>query len=135
MTITIYNRNELYNIPLEAIIYLKAEDHYTAAYYHNGSRVLVPVGLSRLAHIIASHTDFDALFIHAGRSYIIGRKHISFINVMKETISFFAIDGKLLTITLPKARLRALMVAMNCGAGADAGPGYVLKATQDVGGG
>ena len=113
MTITIYNRNELYNLHIEAIAYLKAEDHYTAAYYHNGMRVLIPIGLTKLAGIIADNTDFNALFIRAGRSHIIGRNHISFINVTKETLAFASSTGRPLVLQLSKGRLRALIAELN----------------------
>ena len=113
MTITIYNRNELYNIQIEAIAYLKAEDHYTAAFYHNGTRLLVPVGLSKLAKAIAAHADFNRLFISAGRSYIISRRHISFINVSKELLVFHTTGSKPLTVSLSKSRLRTLIGELN----------------------
>lgn len=108
MHINIYNRNEFFNIPVDQIIYIKAEDHYTSVYYLNGTRVLISIGLTRFCKILSESIDFDSLFITAGRSYVISVSHINFINIPKEIMAFNSTVGKLFTISMPKTRLRIL---------------------------
>ena len=108
MHINIYNRNEFFNIPVDQIIYIKAEDHYTSVYYLNGTRVLISIGLTRFCKILSESIDLDSLFITAGRSYVISVSHINFINIPKEIMAFNSTVGKLFTISMPKTRLRIL---------------------------
>lgn len=112
MNITIYNRDELFLINIESVIYLKAEDHYTRIHYTNGTRLLVPFGLSKLCELFAQHIDFDSYFLHAGRSYIISLRHLCFISSIKEQIGFNGSHDRHIIIQMSRPLLKEVIKEM-----------------------
>lgn len=88
MKIVASNRDELYWISIDDIAYMQADDHYTAIIMMNGTRQLVPFGLSRLCEIIAQQIDFDRFFIRINRSYVLGVANINSISITKGVVLF-----------------------------------------------
>lgn len=84
MKLYLRNRDELYIIDLEQVLYFEAEDHYAHIYYASGYNTMIPFSLST----IETHLESYPHIIRAGRGYIINTKHIFRLNRIKQSITF-----------------------------------------------
>lgn len=46
MKLKLYNRDEIFLVNLDSVLYFKAEDHYTSVYYAKDTKQFLPFGLS-----------------------------------------------------------------------------------------
>lgn len=113
MKIVASNRDELYWISIDDIAYLQADDHYTAIFMMNGTKQLVPFGLSRLCEIISQQIDFDKYFIRINRSYVLGVINIASVSVTKGMV-LFSNSSFSLRLNFPKGTLRDTCVRLLC---------------------
>lgn len=105
MKIVASNRDELYWISIDDIAYMQADDHYTSVFMMNGTRQLLPFGLSQLCEIMARQIVFDKLFIKINRSYVLGVSNIASISATKGVV-LFSNSSCALRLVLPKGALR-----------------------------
>lgn len=105
MELYLRNRDELYIIDLENLIYFKADDHYTHVYYITEAQILLPFSLSK----IESQLSCVSYIIRAGRRYLINTKYIYRINSVKQEICFFNCKGETRTIKLSKDAVKSVM--------------------------
>ena len=109
MDITIANRDELFIVNLENVAYFKAEWHFTRVFYLNGTKLLLPSGLSKVFEkILATTADHD-MFIQMGRSLIVSKRGICCLNSAKESLTISGTDNQLITIHVPKPVLKSVM--------------------------
>lgn len=109
MDITIANRDELFIVNLESVAYFKAEGHFTRVFYLNGTKLLLPSGLSKVFEkILATAADHD-MFIQMGRSLIVSKRSICCLNSVKESLTISGTDNQLITIHVPKPVLKSVM--------------------------
>lgn len=52
MKLKLYNRDEIFLVNLDTVLYFKAEDHYTSVYYAKDTKQFLPFGLSQLEEAI-----------------------------------------------------------------------------------
>ena len=108
-TITIANRDELFIVNLHSVAYFKAEGHYTNVFYLNGTKLLVPSGLSKLHEKILSVGGMEDRFVPMGRSLLVNRREICSLNPIKETMLLCGTHGQMIQVHVPKSVLRAVM--------------------------
>lgn len=105
MELYLRNRDEMYIVNLENLIYFKADDHYTHVYYITETQILLPFSLSK----IESQLSCVPYIIRAGRRYLINTKSIYRVNCVKQEIMFFNRNGEIRTIKLSKEAVKNVM--------------------------
>lgn len=100
---------EMFQVDLEQVVYMQADDHYTHIYYNNGLHFMVPFGLSRMEKAIRSQMGDENVFRRVGRSYIVHLEKVFHINVPRQSLQYFDAKGCLQTLNLPKSLLQGLM--------------------------
>lgn len=109
MNITIANRDELFIVSLEKVAYFKAEGHFTRVFYLNGTKLLLPCGLSKVFEKILAITYGQDMFIQMGRSLIVCKRNVCCINSAKESITISGTDNQLINIHVPKSVLKTVI--------------------------
>ena len=100
---------EMFQVDLEQVVYMQADDHYTHIYYSNGLHFVVPFGLSRMEKAVRSQMGDANAFRRVGRSYIVHLDKVFHINVPRQCLQYFDAKGCPQTLNLPKALLQGLM--------------------------
>lgn len=119
MKLKLYNRDEIFIIDLDSVIYFKAEDHYTSVYYGKDSKQLLPFGLSQLEKTINAPTECANHFLRVGRSHLLNLPKIVHASVMKETVTMMTSSCIFVTIHISRSVIRELTRSLkeedNCG--------------------
>ena len=105
--------DELYMIDLTQTLYFMADDHYTHVYYFNGTRFMVPFGLSRIEErfaMLAINTPHS--FRRIGRKYIINLSTIHNISTTKQQLTLLPPNSKPVILQVSKPVLRELLADM-----------------------
>lgn len=110
MKIVLYNRDEMFLLDLNKVMFFKAEDHYTSVYYNKDTKQLLPFGLSVIEKTIAEETGDEEVnyFVRAGRSYLINAGKLHYLSITKETVMFYSPENKSTSIRVPKNVLKEL---------------------------
>ena len=66
MKLKLYNRDEIFLVNLDTVLYFKAEDHYTSVYYAKDTKQFLPFGLSQLEEAIKNQTIVVNLSLEQG---------------------------------------------------------------------
>lgn len=106
--------DELYMIDLTQTLYFMADDHYTHVYYFNGTRFMVPFGLSRIEErlaVLAVHTPHSLRRI--GRKYIVNLTTVHNINITKQQLTLLPSNNKPVVLQVSKPVLRELLADMS----------------------
>ena len=106
--------DELYMIDLTQTLYFMADDHYTHVYYFNGTRFMVPFGLSRIEErlaVLAVHTPHP--FRRIGRKYIVNLTTVHNINITKQQLTLLPSNNKPVVLQVSKPVLRELLADMS----------------------
>jgi DNA-binding LytR/AlgR family response regulator len=109
MKLLLSNRDEMYFVPLEKVLYFEAKDHYTVIRYDNGSEFTVPFNLSYLAERVQQ----DERFLRVGRSHIVNQTFIHHVNAGKQILELGDNPATATTLSLSRPMLRALMNRLN----------------------
>lgn len=114
MKITVSNRDELFRIELDKVMFFKADDHYTEVYYSKEVKQLLPFGLSYIENVIAGHEASEGTcFVRAGRSYLVSIQNVQFVSQTKELVTFACPQGSgQMTIHLPKVVVRDIFMLL-----------------------
>ena len=102
--------DELYMIDLTQTLYFMADDHYTHVYYFNGTRFMVPFGLSRIEErlaVLAVHTPHP--FKRIGRKYIVNLSTVHNISTTKMQLTLLPSNNKPVVLQVSKPVLRDLL--------------------------
>lgn len=118
MKLKLYNRDEIFVIDLNHVLYFKAEDHYTLVYYGKETKQLLPFGLSQLESAIQSMDDSAERFVRAGRSHLINFDKIIHASVSKEMVTM--LNGGSLVVSIHVSRSVVKDIARNLKGGAPA---------------
>lgn len=108
MIIKLYNRDEIFLIDLDKVLYFKAEDHYTNIYYDRDTKLLLPFGLSHLEGLLADVCGSDNVFVRAGRSHLINMHKVVRVSVVKESVTMIGGTDSLVSLHLSKVVVRGL---------------------------
>lgn len=119
MKLKLYNRDEIFVIDLNQVLYFKAEDHYTLVYYGKETKQLLPFGLSQLENAIQALGDSVERFMRAGRSHLINFDKIIHASVSKEVVTM--LNGGSLVVTIHVSRSVVKDIARNLKEGVPAG--------------
>ncbi len=85
--LTISSNNELYRIAVEHIIYINADGNYCNFMQSTGEIHMVVLQLGQIEQLIAKQiSNAEKHFIRIGRSLIINRNYIHYINVSKQQL-------------------------------------------------
>lgn len=146
MKLKLYNRDEIFVIDLDSVIYFKAEDHYTSVYYGKDSKQLLPFGLSQLEKTINALTECASHFMRVGRSHLLNLPRIVHASVVKETVTMMTSSCIFVTIHISRSVIRELarslkgednygVVANLAGGGGNFFPNNTKPSSEDVLGG
>ena len=105
--------DELYMIDLTQTLYFMADDHYTHVYYFNGTRFMVPFGLSRIEErfaMLAINTPHS--FRRIGRKYIVNLSTIHNISTTTQQLTLLPTNSKPVILQVSKPVLRELLADM-----------------------
>ena len=106
MTVTLYNRDELFVIDTDTVAFFKAEDHYTWMFFSNEGKTLLPFGMSE----IHDHISTDSHIVRIGRSLLVNLDRLSHVNLLKEKMTFVCSNGSQLTVDVSKRLLKNIML-------------------------
>lgn len=98
MKLKLYNRDEIFLLDLDRVLYFKAEDHYSSVYYSKDTKQLLPFGLSQLESLIAEQSADGIRFLRAGRSHLLNFKRLVHVSVAKESVTMLGYGELLVTI-------------------------------------
>lgn len=108
MKIRLYNRDEIFIIDLDTVLYFKAEDHYTIVYYGKETKQLLPFGLSQLESLIATKPGYKDDFIRAGRSHLLHYPMIIHASVSKETVTLLNGESNIATVHVSRSVVKEI---------------------------
>ena len=108
MKLKLYNRDEIFIIDVDSVIYFKAEDHYTSVYYGKDTKQLLPFGLSQLEKVISAQNGCADRFMRVGRSHLLNLPTIVHASVAKETVTMMSAVGMFVTIHISRSVVREL---------------------------
>ena len=106
MKIKLFNRDEIFVVTLDKVLYFKAEDHYTTVYYGKEQKQLLPFGLSQVMKAIGCQADREE-FIKLGRSILINSYRIVHASVTKEVVTMTN-DVGFITLHMSKSLVKEL---------------------------
>ena len=82
------NRNELIRINPFKVVYYEAYGNYSYAVFTNGVKVILPVGLTDLQHILVQNfKDRARGFLHIGRRFIVNTEFVVKVSVSKQQLT------------------------------------------------
>lgn len=85
--LVISTSTDLLRIPSEQIVYIAADGNYSEVHHTDGERHLVTLQLGQIEVLISQQlTQSRAHFIRIGRSLIINRTFINYINLPKQQL-------------------------------------------------
>lgn len=86
--ILFYTSSELIRIPTEAVIYITADGNYSVITMADGNEYIVTMQLGQIEKHISEEVDGnDNRFIRIGKSLIINRDYITFINPSRQKLT------------------------------------------------
>lgn len=78
---------ELVCVPAEAVVYITADGNYSSIFTIDGEAHVLTIQLGQIEKRIAEMVDAsDCSFIRIGKSLIINREYITFINVPRQRL-------------------------------------------------
>ena len=109
MKLKLYNRDEIFMINLDSVLFFKAEDHYTSVYYGKDIKQLLPFGLSQLVKSINELPDYKDMFARLGRSHLLNIHNIVHASVVKETVTMLSKDGSFVSVHIPRVVIKEML--------------------------
>lgn len=104
-------RDELIRVELDKLVYAEADGNYVTMTFLNGQRIMVCITLQHLEELILQgmFAENKGRFIRIGRRFIVCSRHITQINVLKQTLTLSDLQTfSPITITVHKDALKAL---------------------------
>ena len=100
---------ELVRIPPERIVYISSDGNYSMLIQADGETRMVSYQLGQIEKMIASQLDRDAdVFVRIGKSLIINRHYIYYIDVTKQKLILSDVRSFSHTLSPPKEALKQL---------------------------
>lgn len=86
-TLLFFTTTELICVPSEAVVYVTADGNYSAITMADGSEYVLTLQLGQIERRIAEMVDEgDNRFIRIGKSLIINREYITFVNPSRQKL-------------------------------------------------
>lgn len=86
-TLLFYTSTELISVPSEAVVYVTADGNYSAITMADGSDYVLALQLGQIERRIAEMVDADdKRFIRIGKSLIVNREFITFVNPSRQKL-------------------------------------------------
>lgn len=86
-------RDELVKLDLEKMVYAEADGNFLHITFLNGQVFTIAFTLQKLEDLLEhSMLDTDNRYIRIGRRYIVDRRYITYINVLKQTLILSDLD-------------------------------------------
>lgn len=109
----IYTTRELVHVASDDVVYILAEGNYTTFYLPLGHSILVRGGIVDIKNIIQSQlNDTCNDFIQIGRSVVINRKHLTHINLSKNTVVLSDGISQYYTVEGPHEALKKVKILL-----------------------
>ena len=105
MDLNLSNRDELFLVRLDKVMFFEADDHYTLIQYASGGKFMVPFNLSNILDRLSEAPQF----VRVGRSYIINLEYLHHINASKQLLAMGEDPDSAMTLRLSRPMLRTLM--------------------------
>lgn len=100
---------ELVRIPPERIVYISSDGNYSMLIQADGETRMVSYQLGQIEKMIASQLDRDAdMFVRIGKSLIINRLYIYYIDVTKQKLILSDVRNFSHTVSASKEALKQL---------------------------
>lgn len=119
MKLKLYNRDEIFLVNLDTVLYFKAEDHYTSVYYAKDTKQFLPFGLSQLEEAIKNQTNSSESFVRAGRSHLLNFEKVVHVSVSKETVTMYNNVDTFVTVHVSRSVVKDLAKIMKDGESKD----------------
>lgn len=119
MKLKLYNRDEIFLVNLDTVLYFKAEDHYTSVYYAKDTKQFLPFGLSQLEEAIKNQTNSSESFVRAGRSHLLNFEKVVHVSVAKETVTMYNNVDTFVTVHVSRSVVKDLAKIMKDGESKD----------------
>ena len=119
MKLKLYNRDEIFLVNLDTVLYFKAEDHYTSVYYAKDTKQFLPFVLSQLEEAIKNQTKSSESFVRAGRSHLLNFEKVVHVSVSKETVTMYDNVDTFVTVHVSRSVVKDLAKIMKDGESKD----------------
>lgn len=88
MTPIIFNtRDELVKLDLDKMVYAESDGNFLRMTFRNGQVFTIALTLQKLEEILSrSSSESDKRYIRIGRQYIVDRRYVTYINILKQTL-------------------------------------------------
>lgn len=88
MTPILFNtRDELVKVDLDKMVYAESDGNFLRITFLNSQVFTIALTLQKLENILEhSSIDSDKRYIRIGRRYIVDRRYITYINLLKQTL-------------------------------------------------
>lgn len=111
MTPIIFNtRDELVKLDLDKMVYAESDGNFLRLTFLNGQVFTISLTLQKLEEILGhASADSDKRYIRIGRQYIVDRRYITYINILKQTLVLSDLEHlKPIVISVHKEALKRL---------------------------
>lgn len=111
MTPIIFNtRDELVKLDLDKMVYAESDGNFLRMTFLNSQVFTIALTLQKLEEILThASPDSDKRYIRIGRRYIVDRRYITHINILKQALVLSDLEHlKPITLSVPKEALKRL---------------------------
>jgi DNA-binding LytR/AlgR family response regulator len=109
MKLHLSNRDELFVIHLDKVLFFEADDHYTLVQYVSGGKFMVPFNLSNILDRLGDSPQF----VRVGRSHIVNLSFIHHLNATKQMLMLGEDPDHAVKLHLSRPMLRTLMAKVS----------------------
>ena len=101
--------NDLVRIAPERIVYISSDGNYSTLVQTDGEMRMLSYQLGQIEKMISDQLDTEGdSFIRIGKSLIINRSYIYYINIPKQKLTLSNVEGESHTVTASKEALKHL---------------------------
>lgn len=103
-------RDELVKVEPEKMVYAEADGNYVNVNMRNGQRLMITITLQNFEQLVANSAGEKAgSFIRIGRRYIVDKRYITAISILKQQLLLTDSDAvRPIILNVPKEALKAL---------------------------
>ena len=107
--LVISTMNDLVRITPDSVIYISSEGNYSTLMLRDGNARIVTVQLGQIEKMIATQLGAEGnIFIRIGKSLIINRSYIYYINISRQQLMLSNVETFSYTVAASKEALKQL---------------------------
>ncbi len=107
--LVISTMNDLVRITPDSVIYISSEGNYSTLMLRDGNARIVTVQLGQIEKMIAAQLGAEGnIFIRIGKSLIINRSYIYYINISRQQLMLSNVETFSYTVAASKEALKQL---------------------------